>query len=277
MLMESDLKLINIAYDRRLDVLEMVKTAGTGHIGGSMSCMDILVTLYYGVMDTDKIKAGASDRDRFILSKGHCAEALYAVLADKGMFSREALKTYAAFDTVLAEHPTMKVPGVESATGALGHGLSVGVGMCIGLKSERNNARVYVLTGDGELAEGSIWEAAMSAAKYKLDNLTVIIDRNRLQISGKTEDVMPLGNLAEKFRAFEWEYRIVNGHKPDEIIAALKSKKPQDKPLAVIANTVKGYGSEIMENIAEWHHLVPNSEEYNQIKTDLIKRRNNCG
>ncbi len=189
--MDSD-QLKRISFNRRLDVLEMVRAAGTGHIGGSMSCMDILVSLYYEIMDTDMIHAGAAERDRFILSKGHCAEALYTVLADKGFFPKELLRTYAAFDTILAEHPTKKVPGVEVATGALGHGLSVGVGMAVGLKADKSSSHIYVLMGDGEQAEGAVWEAVMSAAKFGLDNLTALIDRNRLQISGSTEEIMPL-------------------------------------------------------------------------------------
>ena len=164
------------AYELRLNVLEMVYEHKSGHIGGSMSCMDILTTLYGSVMDIDKIKAGADCRDRFVLSKGHCAEALYAVLAQFGLIDKSELDTFTMFGTRLAEHPTSKIPGVEAATGALGHGLSLGVGMAIGLRADSSPAHVYVLTGDGELAEGSVWEAMMSAAKYKLDNLTLIVE-----------------------------------------------------------------------------------------------------
>ncbi|MCL2815015.1 MAG: transketolase [Oscillospiraceae bacterium] len=254
----------------------MVKAANAGHIGGSMSCMDILVVLYYRLMDTKKIMNGAPDRDRFILSKGHCAEALYAVFADIGFIEPALLKTFAAFDTALAKHPTRKITGVEAATGALGHGLPIGAGMGIALKADRNPAAVYVLLGDGEMAEGSVWEAAMAAAKYKLNNLTAIVDRNRLQISGNTEDVMPLDDLADKFRAFGWECRTCDGHEPEELIKTLKDK-PLSKPLAVIAETVKGFGSAVMENKAEWHHLVPNDIEFERIKNELTKRRNECG
>ncbi|MCL2017017.1 MAG: transketolase, partial [Defluviitaleaceae bacterium] len=258
--------LTKISQALRLTVLDMITAAKSGHIGGSMSCMDILVALYYIVMDTEKIRTAAADRERFILSKGHCAEALYAVLADKGFIPKETLKTYAAFDTILAEHPTAKINGVEIATGALGHGLSVGVGMAIAVPSS-----VYVLLGDGELAEGSIWEAAMTAAKYRLTNLTAIIDRNRLQISGSTEEVMPLENLAEKFRSFGWDCRPCNGHSPKEIAAAITENRPPNKPMAIIANTVKGYGSAVMANLADWHHNIPNNAEYLQIKADLEK------
>jgi transketolase len=274
--MAFNMKLRQIAFDRRLDVLEMVRSAYAGHIGGSMSCMDILVALYYRVMDAEKILAGDADRDRFILSKGHCAEALYAVLADLGFMPRETLETFSGFGTALAEHPTMKVRGVEVATGALGHGLPVGVGMAIGLRANASPARVYALLGDGELAEGSNWEAAMAGAKYKLDNLTVIIDRNSLQITGRTEDVMPLDDIGAKFRAFGWECVSCDGHDPDALTDAM-TQNPAGKPLAVIAKTVKGYGSAVMENIAEWHHQIPTGDEYRRIKAELEERRDRLG
>ena len=267
----NDSQLKKVALERRLDVLEMVYASKSGHIGGSMSCMDILASLYYGVMDVEKIKACAPDRDRFILSKGHCAEALYAVLADKGFFAKQELTGFGAFDTPLAGHPTPKVPGVEAATGALGHGLSMGVGMSIGLKE--TDAHVYVLMGDGELAEGSIWEAAMAAAKYKLNSLTAIIDRNRLQISGETEAVMPLGDIAAKFASFGWESRNCNGHMPSEIISKVTMNRPSDKPLVLIADTIKGYGGTIMENNIKWHHGVPDAKQYEEIKSELQQRR----
>ena len=268
-------RLKKIAFDRRLDVLEMVYVSKSGHIGGSMSCMDILTALYYAVMDVEKIKTKDDYRDRFILSKGHCAEALYAVLADRGFFPKEKLAHFGVFDTMLAGHPTAKVPGVEAATGALGHGLSIGVGMAIGLS--KTDARVFVLMGDGELAEGSIWEAAMSAAKYKLNNLTAIIDRNRLQISGQTEDVMPLGDIAAKFDAFGWTARSCNGHEPDEIAREITASRPPDKPLVLIAETIKGYGGTMMENNLKWHHGVPNADQYEEIKAELQRRRDEIG
>lgn len=272
--MMDNTQLKQLAMRRRLDVLEMVWNSGTGHIGGSMSCMDILACLYYEIMDGGKLLNRAGDRDRFIMSKGHCAEALYTILADKGFFPKEVLKTYAAFDTILAEHPTMKVPGVEAATGALGHGLSIGVGMGIAMKQDASPAHVYVLMGDGEQAEGSVWEAAMAAAKYRLDNLTAIIDRNRLQISGITEDVMPLDDLGAKYRAFGWTVCTCNGHEPDEIISAITGGRPDGKPMAVIADTVKGFGSCVMENKADWHHLVPTREQYEAIYAELLAK---CG
>ena len=246
-----------IAYQYRLNVLEMVFRAKAGHIGSSMSCLEILTVLYGAVMNTDKIRVKSPERDRFIMSKGHAAEALYAVLAGQGFFPHEMLKTFAASDTVLAGHPIPKLPGVEAATGALGHGLPVGVGIAIGLKADANPARVYVLLGDGELAEGSVWEGLMAASKFKLNNLCIIIDRNRLQISGNTEAVMPLEDLIDKLRAFGWDYRCCDGHDTVALQKALLSNIPIGRPLAVVADTIKGCGSPLMENNAEWHHKIP--------------------
>lgn len=257
-----------LAFQRRLDVLEMVHAGNTGHIGGSMSCMDILTCLYYDVMDVDKIRRGDPDRDRFVLSKGHNAEALYTILADLGFFPKEELKTYAAFDTRLAEHPSHHLPGIEIATGALGHGVCVAMGMALALRRQGSGAHVYTLLGDGELAEGSVWEAAMAAHKFELDNLTTIVDRNGLQISGTTEEVMPLNDLRRRFEAFGWNVVECDGSSPEQLCAALRARAA-GKPTVVIAKTVKGYGSPVMENKADWHHLVPNQEQYEQIKADL--------
>jgi transketolase len=277
-------ELKQIAWDRRLDVLEMVYAARAGHIGGSFSCMDILVTLYYRWFDTPKIIRNEPDRDRFILSKGHCAEALYTVFADLGFFPRAELKTYAAFDTHLAEHPSARVPGIEIGTGALGHGLSAAAGMAYGLKQDGNPARVYVLMGDGEQAEGSVWEAAMGASKYALDNLVLFIDRNGLQISGGTETVMPLEKLEDKYGAFGWRVRRCNGHDPGailEILRDISSGGPGTTgtpgapgvPQVIIADTVKGYGSPVLENKAECHHMIPTEEQYLRIKEDIALAR----
>lgn len=258
-----------IAFERRLDVLKMVYRVKTGHIGGSMSCMDVLVCLYYQIMNTEKIKCSDETRDRFVLSKGHCAEALYTVLADCGFFPKEELSTYACFDTRLAEHPNHRLPGIEIGTGALGHGLSISVGIALSLMRDKNPAHVYTLMGDGEQAEGSVWEAAMAANKYKLDNLTAIVDRNRLQISGGTETVMPLEDLKKRYESFGWYVVSCNGNKSNELCAALQTHCER-KPVIVIANTIKGFGSSVMENKADWHHLVPSEEQYNQIKADLL-------
>lgn len=264
-------ELEKMALDCRLDVLEMVYRARAGHIGGSMGCMEILVALYGAVMDIEKIERGDADRDRCLLSKGHCAEALYAVLANRGFFPRSLLDTYARFHTHLAGHPTRGVPGVEAATGALGHGLSLGAGMALAAKRDGSPAHVYVLMGDGEQAEGAVWEAAMAAAKYRLNNLTAIVDRNLLQISGQTEEVMPLEPLAERYRAFGWAAVACDGHSFPALKAALCTRDPQ-RPVVVIANTVKGRGSALMENRADWHHHIPTREQYEQIRAQLLAK-----
>lgn len=263
-------ELTKLALDCRLDVLDMIYHAHAGHIGGSMSSMEILVTLYGAVMDVEKIKRGETGRDRFLLSKGHCAEALYAVLANRGFFPRALLDTYMRYDTKLAGHPTRGVPGVEAATGALGHGLSLGAGMALAAKRDGSPTHVYVLMGDGEQAEGSVWEAAMAAAKYRLTNLTAIIDRNFLQISGRTEDVMPLEPLAERYRIFGWTVCECDGHSFSELEAAFHTRDPQ-RPVAVLANTVKGRGSTLMAGKAEWHHGIPTREQYDQIRAELLE------
>ena len=232
--------------------------------------MDVLVSLYYKLMDVSCIQSGDPCRDRFVLSKGHCAEALYAVLADTGFIAKEELLTFTRFGTRLAEHPTKSIPGIEIATGALGHGLSAAVGMALALQMDGLPGHVYCLMGDGEQAEGSVWEAAMAAAKFRLDNLTAIVDRNRLQISGCTDDVMPSGDLSDKYRAFGWNAIVCDGHDFEQLLPALQSRAA-GLPTVVIAETVKGRGSQIMENIAEWHHQIPTSEEYAQIKADLTK------
>lgn len=262
------------AYEIRRKVADMIYQHKSGHIGGSMSAIDILTTLYFKVMDIDKIQSMAIDRDRFVLSKGHNAEALYAVLASAGFFSDSQLDTYVEFGTSFAGHPTPKIKGIELATGALGHGISAAVGMALGNKRSEIGGHIYTLTGDGELAEGSCWEAMMSAAKYKLDNFTLIIDRNRLQISGSTEDVMPLESLERKLQAFGLSVVICDGHDYDALEKALRSRK-EGGPMAVIAQTVKGKGSLLMENKADWHHHTPTQEEYIAIIRDLESVINN--
>ena len=265
-----------IAWARRLDVLDMVCASASGHIGGDMSCMDILVCLYYRVMDMGRISRGAPNRDRFILSKGHNAEALYTVLADCGLISKDLLNTYAKMDTILAQHPTRKIPGVEVATGSLGHGLALGVGMALGLRESAPDAHIYVLMGDGEQAEGSVWEAAMAGGKFALTRLTAIVDRNRLQISGGTEQVMPLDDLAEKYRAFGWHTVVCDGHDSEALTEALLTRD-STHPVAVIAQTHKGYGSAVMQDQVEWHHRVPNASQADEIRRDLTARMTLCG
>ncbi len=257
-----------IATRRRIDVLNMIYAAKTGHIGGSMSSLDILTALYYEVMDVEAIRQKADCRDRFILSKGHSVEGYYAILADLGFFPKEQLATYAQFDTTLTCHPTRKIPGIELSTGALGHGLPVGVGMALCGKRDRKDYHVYVLMGDGEQAEGSVWEGAMAAGNYQLDNLTAIVDRNHLQISGNTEDVMKLDPLGDRYRDFGFHVIECDGNDFDQIIPALRFRCP-GKPVAIIANTIKGKGASVMENKASWHHKVPSEEEFRSALSEL--------
>lgn len=246
----------------RMDLLEMIYEGKTGHTGGSLSCTDILTTLYYGVMKTDPTNPKWEDRDRFILSKGHSVEGYYCILGDKGFFPKDELKTFSKFGSKFIGHPNNKVPGVEMNTGALGHGLSISVGMALAAKMNGKGYRVFTLMGDGEQAEGSVWEAAMAGAHYKLDNLIAIVDRNKLQISGCTEDVMSLDCLEEKWRSFGWEVIAVDGHDYKQLLEVLgKAPKTVGKPTLVMAYTTKGKGVSFMENEAHWHHGVPTSEQ----------------
>lgn len=247
---------------RRWD-LQVVHGAKLGHVGGEMSATDILVTLYFAVLRIDPSRPDDPERDRFILSKGHSAVALYTTLSHAGFFPLEELKTFAQPLSRLNGHPDRKkVPGVETNTGPLGHGLPVAVGAGLAAKLQDSSWRVFVLTGDGELQEGSNWEAAMSAAHYKLDNLTVIVDRNRLQQGDWTEQTMHLEPLADKWRAFGWSVREVDGHDIAELLETF-SRVPFEpgKPNCIIAHTHKGQGVSFMRDKAAWHHRVPNAEE----------------
>jgi transketolase len=251
----------DMAASVRRTVVTMVDRAGLGHIGGDLSVTDILVTLFGAVLDVDPADATRPDRDRFILSKGHCAGALYATLAHCGFFGREQLTTFMAPLSALNGHPNRtKVPGVETNTGPLGHGFPVGVGCALAAKLRDLVYRTFVVLGDGELQEGSNWEAAMTAAHYDLDNLTAIVDRNRLQQGATTADTKELEPLADKWAAFGFEVRVVDGHDHAELLAALEPSTT-GKPVAVIANTIKGKGVSFMEDRVEWHHKVPNAEQ----------------
>lgn len=254
----------------RKDVLNVVYESKAGHIGGSLSSIDILTTLYYNVLNVDAKESKNPDRDRFILSKGHIAESLYCILADKGFFEKEKLKTYSKYGSTLIGHPNSKNLGVEINTGSLGHGLSVSVGMALAGKRDNKNYRVFTLMGDGEQAEGSIWEGAMSAANYKLDNLVAIVDRNGLQISGTTEEVMALDDLGAKWKSFGWEVVEVDGNNIEELLNVFKNVPAKiGKPTMIIANTVKGKGISFMENQAKWHHGVLTEEQYIQAIEEL--------
>lgn len=261
------------SFALRKDILDMVYLAKTGHIGGDFSVCDILNVLYNRQMNLTPENFSSKGRDHFILSKGHSVEALYAVLADKGFFPKELLKTYSQFGSDFIGHPNNKIPGIEMNSGSLGHGLSVGVGMAIAEKRDGSPARVYVVMGDGELAEGSVWEAAMAASHYGLDNLTAIVDRNGLQISGSTEQVMAQESQRERWSAFGWHVLEADGNDVAEISAKLAEAAGfRGKPCVIIAHTVKGYGVSFMENRAEWHHKVPDREQYETAMAELDRK-----
>lgn len=261
------------AEEIRRRVLEIIYLAKGGHTGGSLSIVDILTALYFEILNIDPKHPDKPDRDRFILSKGHSVEALYCVLGEAGFFEDTVLDTYGRFNSILAGHPTRKVPGVELNSGALGHGLSVGVGMAIAFKMDNASQRVFVLMGDGEQGEGSIYEAAMAGSHYKLDNLITIIDRNRLQISGNTEDIMTLEPLRSRWESFGWEVTEVDGHNLADLIGTLKMIPiKQNKPHLVLANTIKGKGISFLENNAKWHHGVPDKEHFLQAMDEITNR-----
>ncbi len=265
-----------MSYDLRKNVVDMIIEGKGGHIGGDMSVMEILVALYFDAMNVGPENQDDPGRDRFVMSKGHCVEALYAVLAAKGFFSiEEVIANFSKFGSKYIGHPNNKLPGIEMNSGSLGHGLPVAVGMALAGKMDAKDYRVYTVMGDGELAEGSVWEGAMAASHYKLDNLCAVVDRNRLQISGNTEDVMAHDDLHERFKSFGWNViDVADGNDVDQLIAAFaEAKTVKGKPTVVIANTRKGCGSSVMENKAAWHHKVPTAEEYEQIVKDFADRK----
>lgn len=257
-------KLQEYANKVRQGIIEAVYNAKSGHPGGSLSIADILTVLYFNQMHIDEKNPKAEGRDRLILSKGHTAPALYSVLALRGFFDIEEIKSLRNIESRLQGHPDMKkISGVDASTGSLGQGLSIANGMAMASKLNSEGVRVYCICGDGEIEEGQIWEAAMTSAHYKLDNLCVIIDNNNLQIDGKVKDVMNVYPIDEKFKSFGFETINVDGHNIEELIKAFEqAKKTKGKPTAIIANTVKGKGVSFMENIASWHGKAPNHEEY---------------
>lgn len=265
-----------LACDLRLNIIDIVCAGKGGHIGGDMSVLGILMELYLHQMKIDPKDAKNKDRDRFILSKGHSVEAYYAVLAAKGFITlQEVLEQFNQFGTNFIGHPNNHINGIEMNTGSLGHGLSISVGMALAGKLDKSPYRVYTVMGDGELAEGSVWEAVMAANQYKLDNLCAVVDRNRLQISGDTEDVMGHDDLQQRFASFGWNVmNVVDGNDFVQLRKAFdKARELKGKPTVLIANTVKGKGSTVMENKAAWHHKVPNAEEYAQITKDILDRK----
>jgi len=254
----------------RKKILQYITKAKAGHTGGSLSCTDILNVLYNEVMNVSPKNFTSPDRDRYIQSKGHCVEALYVVLADKGFFPEEDLNTLCQYKSNYIGHPTKKVKGVEQNTGALGHGLPICVGTAIAAKMDEKDYRVFTLLGDGELPEGSNWEAALSAAHYKLDNLCAIIDKNNLQISGTTSEVCNTDPLDKKFESFGWAVKAINGNDIDELKAAFNNLPfEKGKPSLIIANTIKGKGISFMENELKWHHGVPDKEQYETAQLEL--------
>jgi transketolase len=264
---DHDLALKSIRYRRSL--LHWIKHAGAGHTGGDLSCIDILNVLYNRILRITPATRLDPTRDRYIQSKGHCVEALYVVLADRGFFPESDLETLCGYQSHYVGHPTRKVPGIEQNTGALGHGLPIAVGTALGGKLDDAGFRVFTLLGDGELAEGSNWEAALAGAHYKLDNLTAIIDCNTLQITGRTRDVMNHEPLAEKWAAFGWAVKTVDGHNFAALTTALEKPAEAGKPTVVIARTIKGKGVSFMEDVGKWHHGVPNDDEYARAMAEL--------
>lgn len=256
----------------RRRTVEIIGNASGGHIGGSLSSVDILVALHFSILNIDPKTPEMKCRDRFIMSKGHSVESYYATLESRGFITAEMLDTYGKFNSLFAGHPTRKVPGIELNSGALGHGLSVGVGLALAAKRSGESYITYVLMGDGEHGEGSIMEAAAAAGHYKLNNLVGIIDRNQLQISGRTEEVCAIDDLQGKYRACGWDVVECNGHDMNELFQVFQNAKKSDKPTFVIAHTVKGKGISYMENRAGWHHKLPSKEQLEQAFAELDKQ-----
>jgi transketolase len=272
--MEKEKKelLKKMAEKIRIDIVEMLCEAGSGHSGGSLSMADIFSYLYFsGELKLDPDEPALKSRDRVVLSKGHACPVLYAALAEKGYFDKKNLATLRKYGSILQGHPDMKkTPGVDITTGSLGQGLSCAVGMAIGARLDNMDLRVYAIVGDGECNEGQIWEAAMAATHYRLGNLTVILDRNGLQIDGFTKDVMNTEPIIDKWRSFGWEVIEINGHDFDQIESALKKAASiTDKPVCIVANTVKGKGVSFMENQCDWHGKTPSDEEKEKALSDI--------
>lgn len=266
-------ELEKIAKSVRIDILDEIYSANSGHPGGSLSCADILTVLYFNEMNIDQKNPDAKERDRFVLSKGHASAALYAVLAEKGFIDKSLLKKFRNIDSILQGHPDMKnIPGVDMTTGSLGQGLSIANGMAISSKMDKEGFRVYCLLGDGELEEGQIWEACMTSSKYKLDNLCVIVDCNNLQLTGNTNEIKGLNyeDIEFKFRSFGFNTIIIDGNNIEAILNAFsKAETTKDIPTVIIAKTIKGKGVNFMENNVSWHGKAMNQEEYENAKNQI--------
>ena len=264
----QEIELKSIQY--RKTILSIIKNCGAGHTGGSLSCTDILNVLYNRIMNVSPANFTDPNRDRYVQSKGHSVEALYTVLADKGFYPASELDTLNQYKSHFVGHPTRKINGIEQNTGALGHGLSVAVGMAMAAKMDNRSYKVYTLLGDGELAEGSNWEASMTAAHYKLDNLVAIVDRNGLQITGSTEDVNGLEPLIDKFTAFGYAVKTANGNSVAELTNVLEQVPFETgKPNLLLTHTIKGRGISFIENSVKWHHRVPTDDEFAQAMLEL--------
>jgi transketolase len=265
------LKLEYTALNIRRDILRLIKAGEAGHVGGALSSVEIVTALYFNLMHVDPENPVWPQRDRFVLSAGHKCLVLYAALAEKGFFDKSVLDTYGALDSRIPGHPNMhKLPGVETNTGALGHGLSIAGGMALGLRLDKSPAKVYVLMGDGELAEGSNWEAASAASMHKLDNMIVFVDRNKLQISGPTIEVMSYEPLDERWRSFGWSVRIIDGHNLESVIGnVLQAPFEKGKPSVIIADTIKSKGLSFAEGKVSYHYWKARPEEMEQAESDL--------
>lgn len=269
-----DIQTLELTSERnRRRLLEVICSARAGHTGGDLSCLNVLTALYFHTLNVSKDNLDDPKRDRFILSKGHCVEALFVTLEAKGILAKEDLDTLGHYGSPLAGHPTSDIPGIEVSSGALGHGLSIGIGMALAAKMDGRGYRTFVLMGDGEQGEGSIYEAAMAGNQYKLDNLVAIIDRNHLQISGDTEDVMALEDIRTKWTAYGWDVREMNGDDMGDIVRTLDSiTAGNGKPHLIVSHTTKGKGVSYMENVAKWHHGVPTEEQYRQALAEIDTR-----
>ena len=269
-------ELIKQSEINRRRLIEVIYNAKAGHIGGDLSCLNVLTALYFDILNVNAADPKNTDRDRFVLSKGHCVEALYVTLESKGFLKKEVLDTLGQYGSVLSGHPTIEVSGIEVNTGALGHGLPIGVGMAIAAKMDGKAYKTVVLMGDGEQGEGSIYEAAMAGNQYHLDNLVAIIDRNHLQISGNTENVMGIDNIHDRWSAFGWDVKTMNGDDMQSIIDTFNSiDYTNGKPHLLVSETTKGKGVSFMENIAKWHHGVPSQEQYEAAMKEITERIDN--
>lgn len=268
-------RLQKISYELKIDVIKMLDKADSGHVGGAFSIADIVTCLYFQISNIDPVKPDWEERDFILISNGHVCPIFYAALAKKGFFSKEELNSLRKIDSLLQGHPKIGIPGIENTSGLLGQGLSQGVGIALGLTMDSKSNKVYVITSDGEHQEGQTWEAIMSANKWSLNNLVVIVDRNHVQIDGNTEDIMPLGNLKEKYESFGWMALDINGHDYNEILQTFEFVRNVDQPVAIIAHTISGKGVSFMEKLYKYHDWKDEAHEIRkaleELETQLAK------